>query len=341
MTTREIGFAVIGCGLMGARHVEILHATPGAKVVCVVDNNPETASRAASLCAGSAEVAQTYEAALARPDVDAVVICLPSGQHAAGGMQAARAGKHVIMEKPIAVKSGEGQRLVDECERCGVLCAVICQNRFSDAMQAVKAAFDRGDMGTPLLARASVKWYRHDPYYAQSDWRGRIEGEGGGVLMNQAVHSLDQLIWFFGEPTEVKGMTHHSRAVLETEDVGLALLRFPGGAIATLEASTSTFPGFEERLEIHTSLATAIVERGKLIFWSHQNDLPQPEPPSFPPATPELSPKFALFQRQYFNILDAIHGRAPLVVTPQQAVSVVENTLAIYAEETEHRDEDS
>ncbi|PKO19990.1 hypothetical protein CVU37_00505 [candidate division BRC1 bacterium HGW-BRC1-1] len=333
MTTRDIGFAVIGCGLMGARHVEILHATPGARVVCVVDTDLDTATRTAALCPDSAVVASSYEAALARSDIDAVVICLPSGQHAAAGMLAARAGKHVIMEKPIAVKTGDGQRLVDECERAGVLCAVICQNRFSDAMQAVKAAFDRGDMGAPLLGRASVKWYRHDPYYAQSNWRGRVDGEGGGVLMNQAVHSLDQLIWFFGEPTEVKGMTHHSRAVLETEDVGLALLRFPGGAIATLEASTSTFPGFEERIEIHTSLATAIIERGNLIFWSHQNDLPTPEPPVFPPATPGLSPKYALFQRQYFNILDAIHGRAPLVVTPQQAVSVVENTLAIYAEE--------
>lgn len=334
MNDREIGFAVIGCGLMGSRHVEILRATPGARVVCVQDRDRAAAEKAA----GGADVADLYQEVLTRDDVDAVVICLPSAQHAGAGLMAARAGKHVVMEKPIAITTVDAHRVAVECERNGVLCAVICQNRFSDAMQSLKLALDRGDLGTPILARASVKWFRHDPYYTSSDWRGRMEGEGGGVLMNQAVHSLDQLLWFFGTPTEVKGMTHRSRGVLETEDIGLALLRFEGGMVATLEASTSTFPGFEERVEVHGTAGSAIVERGRMVHWSHQADRPQPAPPPFPPATPGLSDKYQLFQRQYLNILDAIHGRAELVVTPAEAVAVVETTLAIYDEERRSRD---
>ncbi len=329
---RTIGFAVIGCGMMGARHVEILRATPGARVVCVQDK----VRAAAEKVAGDAAVCGLYQEVLERPDVDAVVICLPSSHHANTGVLAARAGKHVVTEKPIDIDPAEGERLLAECNRAGVVCAVISQNRFSDGFMALKAALDRGDMGKPVLARATVKWFRHDAYYAQSDWRGRFAGEGGGVLMNQAVHSVDELVWFFGEPTEVVGMTHSSRDVLETEDVGLALFRFPGGMLASLEASTSTYPGFEERVEVHSASSSAIVEKGNLVFWKHENEKPQPEPPAFEPPSPGLSPKFELFQRQYRNILDAIHGRAELVVKPEEAIAVVRATRRIYEEEKHH-----
>jgi predicted dehydrogenase len=329
-TDRTTGFAIIGCGVMGARHAEILRATPGARVVCVQDKIRANAEKAAGR---DAAVCDRYEEALGRPEVDAVVICLPSSEHAGAGILAARASKHVVAEKPIDIVPEEGERLAAECARAGVVCAVISQNRFADGMQALKGALERGDLGTPVLARATVKWFRHDPYYAQSDWRGRVKGEGGGVLMNQAVHSLDQLLWFFGTPVEVAGMTHHSRDVLETEDVGLALLRFKGGMLASLEASTSTYPGFEERVEVHSASASAIVEKGGLVFWKHDGDKPEPEPPRFDPPTDGLNPKHALFQRQYRNILDAIHGRAELVVKPEEAIEVVRWTLAIYGSE--------
>ncbi|MBX7243941.1 MAG: Gfo/Idh/MocA family oxidoreductase [Candidatus Sumerlaeaceae bacterium] len=323
---KPVGFAIIGCGMMGQRHVEILRATPGAGVVCVFDRSQENARK----FAGDAKVAATYEEVLRQPGVDAVVIGLPSGLHAEFGIKAAQAGKHVVTEKPIDIEPSAGQRLAAACEEAGVVCAVISQNRFADGTAALKAALDRGDLGKPVLARASVKWFRHDQYYTGSDWRGTIRGEGGGVLMNQAIHNMDLMCWLLGPPVSVKGLIRSNREVMETEDVGIAAMEFPNGVLATFEASTSTFPGFEERIEVHSQIASCIVEKGQIVYWKHAEDKPQPIPPSFEPPTPGLSAKYELFQRQYRNILAAIAGTEPLAVTPQQAIDVLVATKAIY-----------
>lgn len=323
---KDIGFAVVGCGMMGLRHAEILRAVPGAKVVCVQDSVRANAEKAAQ----DAAVCGTYQEVLERPDVDAVVLALPSFLHAEYGISAARAGKHVVTEKPIDIDPESGRKLAEECARAKVLCAVISQNRFADGMAAVKAALDRGDLGRPVLVSASVKWFRHDEYYAKSDWRGRVKGEGGGVLMNQAVHTTDLLIWMFGEPEGICGMVNSTREVLETEDVGAALFRFPGGVIATLEASTSTFPGFDEKIEIHSATASCILEKGNIAFWKQADGKPAPEPPAFAPPSEGLNPRYVLFDRQYRNIIAAMRGQEELVVTPAQAISVVTATRAIY-----------
>jgi predicted dehydrogenase len=316
--------------MMGERHAEILRATPGAKVVCVQDRAPDRAKK----IAGDAAICETYGSVLERDDVDAVVLCLPSSLHADFGIQAARAAKHVITEKPIDIDPEAGSRLVAECSRAGVTCAVISQNRFADGNWSLKEALKRGDLGTPALARASVKWFRHDKYYADSDWRGTLAGEGGGVLMNQAIHSMDLLLWFFGEPIFVSGLTHSHRKIIETEDVGVACMRFNDGLLATLEASTSVFPGFDERIEVHGPVASCIIEKGKMTYWKHASELPEPQPPVFAPPTPGLSPKFVLFQRQYRNIFAAIRGEEKLLVSPQEAISVVAATREIYVAKT-------
>jgi UDP-N-acetyl-2-amino-2-deoxyglucuronate dehydrogenase len=325
---KPVGFAIVGCGMMGERHAEILRATPGAAVVCVQDVVREKAEKIAR----DASVCDLYHEVVSRDDVDAVVLCLPSGMHASFGVQAAHAGKHVVTEKPIAIEVDAGRHLAEECRKAGVLCAVISQNRYADGNAALKLALDRGDLGRPVLARASVKWFRHDEYYTKSDWRGRINGEGGGVLMNQAVHSMDLLLWMFGTPLNVIGFTHSHREVMETEDVGVAAFRFKDGLLATLEASTSAFPGFEERIEVHGPVASCIVEKGNITYWKHASDKPAPEPPQFEPATAGLNSKYTLFQRQYRNIMAAIAGTESLLVTPEQAIDVVKATRAIYEE---------
>ncbi|MCX7018030.1 MAG: Gfo/Idh/MocA family oxidoreductase [bacterium] len=322
----DIRFAVVGCGMMGQRHAEILRATPGASVTCVQDQVRANAEKAAA----GAHICESYEKVVARNDVDAVVLALPSSLHAEYGIKAARAGKHVVTEKPIDIDVEAGRRLAMECEKAGVVCAVISQNRFADGNAALKQALDNGDLGKPVLVRASVKWFRHDEYYTKSDWRGTFKGEGGGVLMNQAIHTMDLLVWMFGEPEEVIGRVNTTRKVLETEDVGAAIMRFKNGLLATLEASTSTFPGFDERIEVHSPSGSGIVEKGSLIYWKTDDDKPMPQPPACEPPTPGLSPKFELFQRQYRNILSAIRGGGSLIVTPQEAIAVVAVTRAIY-----------
>lgn len=325
-TDKLLRIAVVGCGNMGSRHAGIVRTLPGCELACVCDRNAETAAKASHGVA----VETDFDNLLRRTDVDAIVLGLPSSLHADFGIRAARAGKHVIVEKPIATTVADAGTLAEACRKAGVLCAVISQNRFADGNAALKAALQRGDLGRPVLARASVKWMRHDPYYADSDWRGTVKGEGGGVLMNQAVHNMDLLLWFFGRPEHAVCLTQCNRPVIETEDTAVAAMRFQGGLLATFEASTSAFPGFEERIEVHSLTASCIVEKGKIVFWKHEQGLPQPKPPPFAPLPDGLDPKFAMFARQYANIVAAIRGEEPLLVTPDEATAVVAVTLALY-----------
>ncbi|MCX7625558.1 MAG: Gfo/Idh/MocA family oxidoreductase [Candidatus Sumerlaeaceae bacterium] len=323
---KSIRFAVVGCGLMGQRHADIICATPECELTAVFDVDASRAKK----CAGDARVAESFEQILADDSVEGVVLAVPSYRHVEMGIEVAKAGKHVIIEKPISIDVASGEKLISTCKKHGVVCAVISQNRFADGNAALKSALDSGLLGKPVLARGSVKWFRHDEYYTMSDWRGRREGEGGGVLMNQATHTLDLMLWFFGYPEVISGMISTTRPVLETEDVAVAMFRFPHQILATFEATTSAFPGFDERVEVHGPVASCIVEKGKLTFWKHVKDVPEPAPPAFDRPTEGLDPKFVLFQRQYRNIVRAMRGEEPLVVTPEQALDVVRATQEIY-----------
>jgi predicted dehydrogenase len=296
---------------MGTRHADILRLMPGCEVTFVCDRNADSAARAAR----GAAIETDYDTLLSHSEIDAVVLGLPSSLHAEYGIRAAHAGKHVVVEKPIATTVADAEALAEACRRNGVVCAVISQNRFADGNAALKAALDRADLGRPLLARASVKWMRHDPYYASSNWRGTLRGEGGGVLMNQAIHNMDLLLWFFGRPEETHCLTQRNRPIMETEDTAVAAMRFPGGLLATFEATTSAYPGFEERIEVHSLTASCIVEKGKIVFWKHEKDLPQPEPPAFAPPPQGLVgpfPRVAVILGAYVPLPPVAFG-APIV----------------------------
>lgn len=326
-TTSPVRFAIVGCGMMGQRHVEILRATPGAQVTAVCDRDLSCAQKIAA----DAAIEQSYDSVLSRGDVDAVVLCLPSGMHADFGIKAARAGKHVVTEKPIDINPAKGRELADACADAGVQCAVISQNRFADGAATLKQALVDGTLGQPVLVEASVKWFRHDEYYAKSDWRGRIEGEGGGVIMNQAIHTIDLLLWYFGVPEALHPFTQQNRPhVMETEDTAVASIRFPKGVLCVMTASTSTYPGFQETIRVHGPHASCTLESGVLKDWKHTNEIVQPAPLAFEAPSEGLSPKFTLFQRQYRNILNAIAGKEGLLVTPEESIAVVKTARAFY-----------
>lgn len=180
------------------------------------------------------------------------------------------------------------------------------------------------------MARASVQWYRDDRYYTDSDWRGRIQGEGGGVLINQAIHSTDMLIHLLGRPQTVVCLCAKNRSVMETEDTAVAILGFPRHVVATLEASISTWPGFEESYSIHGEDGHAQIQRGAITAFATRSGNEPPTLPVQPPSTME-DQKLSLFQRQYWNILDALkNGPDKLFVTPEESLWVVETTRQMY-----------
>lgn len=328
MKNVTIGCAVIGYGLMGQRHAQIIQACDGFVLRGVFDHEH---GKLEQLSEGVERYA-SFEAALADPGVNLVILCTPSALHGQQALLAADRQKHVLIEKPIDPDPETAARVAETFASRGLMCSVVSQNRFSRGLMALRTAVEAGLLGKLVLGKASVKWYRHDPYYAESSWRGRQSGERGGVLMNQAVHSIDILHWLLGPPVEVASMQAHNRTtVMETEDTAIALLRFEKDVLVTLEASTFAYPGFLEYYELHGDGGTCIVENGEIRFW---NSKVSETPPDDATPPTRLSGKLAPFERQYQNVYMHICNKRPLAVTSTEAAAVVATLSAMYTSST-------
>jgi predicted dehydrogenase len=204
---------------------------------------------------------------LARDDVQVVNVCTPSGLHAEHGIAAAEAGKHVITEKPIDIVLAKIDRLIEVCERKGVKLACIFQHRFNPGARRVKAALEQGKFGQPLLCATSVKWFRAQSYYDGDDWRGTWALDGG-VLSNQAIHYIDQMVWLMGEVKEVTFAEIATRARrMEAEDIAQATVHFANGAWGFIQASTITWPGLATRIEVCGTTGAAVMEGDGLALY--------------------------------------------------------------------------
>jgi predicted dehydrogenase len=262
MHSKSVGYGVIGCGVIATTHCEAIKDTPGAELVAVFDIDPE---RAKNIGERYGVPFYTDQAAfLAQPGLDVVNILLPTGFHSAIGIAAAKAGKHVLVEKPIDVNIAPALELIEVCETAGVKLGVISQHRFAPEVLKIKKAVEAGEFGPLVLGEASIKWYRTQQYYDSGNWRGTKALDGGGALMNQGVHYIDLLQWIMGPVESIKAevvtLTHN----IEVEDLAVAVLRFANGALGSITGSTSVFPGLPEKLEIHGRDATALIEADAL-----------------------------------------------------------------------------
>lgn len=197
--------------------------------------------------------------------MEMVAIGSPSGLHAEHGIAAVRRGLHVLVEKPIDVTYARAGELISEAERAAVTLGVIFQDRLKPGIRRLKGFIDSGQMGNPILATAHVKWWRPEAYYRESRWRGTHALDGGGALMNQAVHTVDLLLWLFGPVRRVFGKTATRLHHVEIEDTAAAVLEFENGALGTIEAATSAYPGYARRIELTGSEGTAILDGDRLV----------------------------------------------------------------------------
>ncbi len=262
----SLGFGIIGCGMIAKFHARAIADLDNAKLVAC---HNRTAPKAEALAAEfGGDVYTELEQMLARDDLDIVTICTASGAHCEPAIAAARAGKHVIVEKPLDVTRERCQAMIDACEAAGVKLATIFPSRFHRSSLLMKQAVEQGRFGRLVLGDAYVKWFRTQEYYDSGAWRGTWELDGGGALMNQAIHSVDLLLWLMGPVVDV--MAHsatlaHER--IEVEDVATATLRFANGALGTIEATTAGFPGSLKKIELTGSQGTAILEEEDIIKW--------------------------------------------------------------------------
>ncbi len=260
-----VGFAIAGSGMVAGVHVSALKEIPGARVLGAWSRSAEKTRSFADQ--HHLRGYEGYEELLADPEVQAVIICLPSGHHAEYGMKAAMAGKHVIVEKPIDVTLDRAKALIEACRRHHRTLSVIFQNRYTPAVRRLRKALDQGLLGRLILGDAYVKWYRAPAYYASNAWRGTKAIDGGGALMMQAIHTIDLLQWLMGGVKRVCGLVRTSTHAIESEDLGVAAVEFAGGAVGVIEGSTAIQPGFKERIEMHGQQGSVTLEGGNIMAW--------------------------------------------------------------------------
>jgi UDP-N-acetyl-2-amino-2-deoxyglucuronate dehydrogenase len=212
------------------------------------------------------------------PGVDAVVITTPSGAHLEPAVTAAAAGKHVVVEKPLEITEERCDRITEACDRHGVKLCTIFPSRFADSSVTLKAAVDAGRFGRLTLGETTCKWWRSQAYYDDGGWKGTQALDGGGALMNQAIHSVDLLLWMMGDAASVVGFTAtlaHER--IEVEDTAVAAVRFKSGALGVIQATTSVHPGYPKTIAVHGDKGSAVIEQEDVLRWDFAPPLPADE----------------------------------------------------------------
>jgi predicted dehydrogenase len=326
MTT--IRFALLGAGMIADYHALAVRANreQGAELIAIghynPDRFPEIEQRFGVPCLAEADL-------LARDDVDAVCICTPSGQHAAQAIRAAQAGKHVLVEKPMATRLADADAMITTARENGVTLGVAFQSRTKAVFQHIRRCIASGDLGELTLGLVNLPYLRPPSYFDQADWRGTWDADGGGVLMNQGIHQMDLLAWYMGDPVEVRAFAGTLQRNIEVEDTLCASLRFPNGALAAINATTTAAPGFPPRIEVYGTRAGFQVEGDTVLRGPEASAAPAGAPAAGAGADPRgisVDGHIALVA----DFIQAIRdGRPPLVDGPEGRRSLA-LVLAIY-----------
>lgn len=272
----NVKFAIIGCGRISYRHIEAIQANPQAELVALCDLNLDRA-RERNEAAG-VKIYQDYNEMLTQEEVDVVNIMTPSGMHAEHAMDIINTyKKHVVVEKPMALRVTDAEDLITTAEKNGVNLFVVHQNRFNKSIQKVKTGIEQNIFGRIILGTVRLRWSRGQAYYNRDPWRGTWALDGG-ALTNQAIHHIDLLRWLAGEIESVSAIGSNQLVDVEVEDTACAWLRFKNGALGVIEATTAVRP-LDKDLEASVSLlgekGTAIVEGAsvnKITNWTVNND---------------------------------------------------------------------
>ena len=291
MTQNELGFAILGAGMVAEYHLNAIQecADLGARLVGVGHYNP---ARFEDISERFGAPASSYDELLADPAVDAVCICTPSGHHAQQAIAAASSGKHVLVEKPMALSLADADAMIAACRENGVQLGVCLQRRAEPLFRRVHDAIHGGDLGEITLGVVTMPYFRDEPYYAQAEWRGTWAMDGGGVLMNQGIHIIDLLLWFLGDPVDVHAFADSRHRSVEIEDTAGAVLRFANGTVATITATVATEPGFPHRLEVYGTNGGIQIEGESVLRWGLADESKATVEP-WPVATEQVDPGMA------------------------------------------------
>ncbi len=260
---KRIKFGIVGCGTVAHFHAKAIAAISGAKLLGAADTSLEGARRFADTYGVRAY--ETTEQMLADKEIDAVCICTPSGFHADGAIQAIRAGKHVIIEKPLAITNEDCDRVIRAAREAGITAGVITQYRFSPAVRKLKDLVDAGKLGKIISAELIMKYNRTQEYYDNSAWRGTWKLDGGS-LMNQGIHGVDALLYVMGAVDSVYGYTATLTHQMEAEDTACAVVAFQNGAFGSIHSTTSIYRGYPRNLVVSGTRGTVSIKDDRIDF---------------------------------------------------------------------------
>jgi predicted dehydrogenase len=331
-----IGFGILGAGMVADYHRQAIQASAdlGAKLVAIGHYDGKKFD---AIAARFGAPCMTQPELLANPAVQIVSVCTPSGQHAEQALAAAQAGKHVLVEKPMALRLEDADAMIAACNRAGVRLGVVLQRRAEPLFRRIHAAIAAGDLGTLTLGAVLMPYYRPQAYYDQADWRGTWALDGGGVLMNQGIHLLDLLIWYMGDPVEVQARAHTLQRDIQVEDTLAATLRFDTGALATITATTTAAPGFPHRVAVFGTRGGIQIEGETVQRWDLADplratvEIPQAEAGSAAGAGADpggipASGHIAIVR----NFIEAVRAASPPLVPGEEGRRSLATALSIY-----------
>lgn len=322
-----MNFAIIGCGVIAETHAKALRAleAEGCHLHAVCDVVPEKADAFAARH-GVETVYYTDEDVLADADVEVVCVCVPSGAHGDVCMMAARAGKHIVCEKPLEITPERIDRVIGEVRRCGVKMQCIFQRRIMPAAVAVREAVRAGKLGKVCLADAQLKYYRDQAYYNSAGWRNRC----GGAMLNQGVHGIDLILWMLGEPVKtVYGCAGTLARRTGVDDTAAAVLTMASGAVCVIKNTTLAYPEFPTGFVIHGEKGTIAFDDLGVREWTFLD--PASAPPR-PEESPEFSQKAPISLKPYYgnmhayllqDLADAVAEDREPMIPPREAITAV------------------
>ncbi len=322
---------ILGAGNISDTHARAALGVPGVEIAAVCGTNREKAERMAAKYGGTAY--DDLDRFLSHRPMDIVAIGTPSGVHAEQAIAAIGKGLHVLSEKPLDVTTAKVDSVINAAERAGIKVGVFFQDRLKPDIAAMKQIIVSGKLGKPIFIAGHVRWYRPPEYYSTSKWRGSWSLDGGGALMNQAIHTVDVLQWLFGPVARVAGRTGTLLHAIKTEDTAGAVLEFENGALGIIEATTSSYPGYARRVEASGSEGTLILDSDRLAATDLRGAEPSKaaaaEPPPENAASATVSDSVP-HQRIFEDFIRAIQTNGTPVCDAREARPSVAIIEAIY-----------
>ena len=325
---------LIGAGVIADLHAQAVNATDTLSLVAVMDTDR---TRADALAQRHNVVPfSSLDTFLAESGAQIVSICTPSGLHRDAAVAAASAGKHIVVEKPIEVTVKRAEEILSACNAAGISLTGVFQTRFHPAAQKLYTVIDQGRFGRISLVSAEVKWYRDQRYYDAGGWRGTWALDGGGALMNQSIHVINLLRWYFGFPVEISAHAAlRTHVGLEVEDSLVASLVFPSGVLGTIQATTGAWPGSFKTIEVCGEAGHVRLEENRFTRWefSDTSESLDAVNESVEGDSDVVDPNrigCAAHRAQYEDFVAAINGEREPMVTAVDAVEAVRLVSEIY-----------